>query len=249
MIKIGVTSAFMYPDIKRSVFGKKTLCFIERDMANYISRYKVQPILIPDFIRKKERMTFLSQMDAFIFQGGNDISSEMYGEKPLNNGQWKGDVYRDEYELEIMDFAVKNGFPVFGICRGMQLLNVYFGGNLYQDILSQTDNPIVHRDVNKYDQLTHGIDILEGSILHKLAKASKVHVNSVHHQCVKDPGKDIEVLANCTDDNLIESIQWNGAPEGKVMGVQWHPEFFYNCNTPLFNTDLLFQHFLSFINK
>ncbi|MCH2021844.1 MAG: gamma-glutamyl-gamma-aminobutyrate hydrolase family protein [Saprospiraceae bacterium] len=249
MIKIGVASAFMYPDLNRAVFGKKTLCYIEKDMANYISKYNVQPILIPDLTNKNERNAFLNQMDAFVFQGGNDIAPEMYGESPINNGQWKGDPYRDEYELEIMDFAIKNNFPVFGICRGMQLLNVYFGGNLYQDIITQKPNAILHRDANKYDQLIHSIDIQEHSILFKLTKTNKAYVNSVHHQGVKDVGKDISVLANCTDDQIVETIQWNGAPEGKVIGVQWHPEFFYNSSTPLFQTDLLFEHFLSYINK
>ena len=247
MIKIGVASAFMYPDLNRPVFGGKSLCFIEKDMANYISREGVQPILIPDLVDVSERNSFLKEMDAFVFQGGNDIAPETYGEKPINNAQWKGDRYRDEFELELMDYAIKNNKPIYGICRGAQLLNVYFGGTLYQDIQTQNASAIKHRDAIVYDQLTHDADLNPDSFIVKHLNTEKIHINSIHHQGIKGLGKGIEALANCSDDGIVEAIHWKGAEEGKVMGVQWHPEFSYNCKTPLFDTDILFKHFLSFI--
>ncbi len=129
------------------------------------------------------------------------------------------------------------------------MINIYFGGTLYQDILTERKDSIVHRDPLVYDQLTHDIDIVEGTIMHKLTGKKSVHVNSVHHQGINDKGKNIEILASCKDDQVAEAIHWTGAPDGKVMGVQWHPEFFYNCEKNLFDTDILFRHFLSFINK
>jgi putative glutamine amidotransferase len=247
MIKIGVSSAFLYPDLNRPVFGGKSLCFIEKDMANYISREGVQPILIPDIVDASERKHFLKEMDAFVFQGGNDIAPETYGDKPINNAQWKGDRYRDEFELELMDYAIKNNKPIYGICRGAQLLNVYFGGTLYQDIQTQNASAIKHRDAIVYDQLTHDADLNSDTFIVELLKTEKIHINSIHHQGVKEMGKDIEALANCYDDGIVEAIHWKGAEDGKVMGVQWHPEFSYNCKTALFDTDILFKHFLSFI--
>ena len=249
MVNIGIASAFMYPDINRPTFSKKSLCFIEKDMANYISRDGVRAILIPDLIRKGERDAFLSQLDAFVFQGGNDIAPEMYGEKPINNGHWKGDRYRDEYELDILDYAMKNEKPIFGICRGFQLLNIYLGGSLYQDILTQRKGSLVHRDPKVYDQLTHGIDVLDGSLLHKLSGSKRLHVNSVHHQGINVVADKLDIMAMCTEDGVIEALSYTGSPEGKVMGVQWHPEFFYNSSTPLFDTDILFKEFLGFIKQ
>jgi putative glutamine amidotransferase len=239
----------MYPDINRPTFNKKSLCFIEKDMANYISRDGVRVILIPDLIRKGERDAFLSNLDAFVFQGGNDIAPEMYGEKPISNGQWKGDRYRDEYELDILDYAMKNEKPVFGICRGFQLLNIYFGGSLFQDILTQREGSLTHRDPKLYDQLTHEIDVIDGSLLDKLCVSKRLHVNSVHHQAINVVADKLDVMAVCTEDEVIEALSYTGSPEGKVMGVQWHPEFFYNSSIPLFDTDILFKEFLSFINQ
>jgi putative glutamine amidotransferase len=247
MIRIGVASAFMYPDLNRPTFGGKSLCFIEKDMANYISREGVQPMLIPDLIDVDQMKMFLGQMDAFVLQGGNDVAPETYGDKPINDGAWKGDIYRDEFELEILDYAIKNDKPVFGICRGAQLMNVYFGGTLYQDIQTQNPTAIKHRDAVAYDQLTHDANIKPNTFMSKLIGADKVYINSIHHQGIKDLGKNVEALASCADDGITEAIQWTGVEEGKVMGVQWHPEFFYNCNTPLFDTDILFKHFLSSI--
>lgn len=246
MIKIGVSSCFMYPDVNRIVFGKKHLCYLERDMARYLSREGVLPVLIPDF-EESALESFLAQMDGFVFQGGNDIAPETYGEEPI--GLWKGDSYRDQYELKILDYALKHDKPVLGICRGFQLLNVYFGGSLYQDIQTQKPDAIQHRDAEAYDQLNHEIVFTEGKLLDKLHLYEMIRkVNSVHHQGVKELGKGLEVLAICQEDGIIEAFLWKNTAEGKVMGVQWHPEFFYNSETKLIDAHIIYNHFLHFCN-
>ncbi|MBN4061810.1 MAG: peptidase C26 [Flavobacteriales bacterium] len=242
MIKIGIASAFEYPNDNRQVFGKKSLCYIEKDMAAYLSRDNVLPILIPD-LHGSGMENFLREMDGLVFQGGTDFAPETYGEKPI--GKWKGDKYRDEFELEILDWCIKNEKPVFGICRGVQLLNVYFGGTLYQDLLTLKENAIQHRDAGRYDQLNHPIEFTAGKLLDRLHQNENSNdVNSVHHQAIKELGKDLEILATCPEDGLIEAIQWTGAEEGKVMGVQWHPEFFYNSKTPLIDAEIIYDEFL-----
>jgi putative glutamine amidotransferase len=133
MIKIGVSACFMYPDPTRTVFGHKQLTYFEHDMSRYLSRPGVMPILLPD-LPWEELEQYLNEMDGFVFQGGADISPSTYGDEMIENGRWPGDRHRDQYELKIMDWAFKNKKPIFGICRGFQLLNVYFGGKMYQDL-------------------------------------------------------------------------------------------------------------------
>ncbi|WP_273567187.1 gamma-glutamyl-gamma-aminobutyrate hydrolase family protein [Maribacter halichondriae] len=241
MIKIGISSCFMYPDKERTVFGHKSLSYLENDMARYLTRKGVLPVLIPD-VADELLEDILIEMDGFVFQGGVDLAPETYGEKPI--GKWKGDAYRDQYELKIMDYAVKNSKPVFAICRGMQLMNVYFGGTLYQDTITQNPNAENHRSAELYDTIRHPIDFVEGTLLDKLYNGvENPHVNTVHHQAVKDLGNDLEVYAT-SPDGLIEAFGYIKEPEGKVFGVQWHPEFSPTLGAAVINEDLLYEAFL-----
>ena len=244
MIKLGVTSCLMYPDQDRTYFPPKHLCYLERDMARYLYRPNVLPVLIPDLDREV-LYDLLAQMDGFVLQGGSDLAPETYGETPI--GRWLGDPLRDAYELNILDYAIKNNKPVFGICRGFQVMNAYFGGTLYQDIATQLPEALQHRDAGLYDQLHHTIEFTEGKLLDRLHHDELNRlVNTVHHQAVKDLGDDLEVLATSPKDGIVEAFLWKKAEEGKVIGVQWHPEFFYNSQTPLSDADKVYQHFLQF---
>ncbi len=215
-------------------------------MARYLTRKGVVPVLIPE-LPDTELQEFLVELDGFVFQGGDDIAPETYGETPI--GRWKGNKHRDDYELKIMDFAIKNDKPVYAICRGMQLLNVYFGGKLYQDIptQTQTQTEIVHRDAEKYDNITHEIVFTGGDFLEKLyEKHTKRVINSIHHQGIKELGNDLEILAKSTDDGMVEAIMWKGTEKGKVLGVQWHPEFAYTLKGTMLDGELLYTNFLEF---
>ena len=212
-------------------------------MARYLYRSDVLPVLIPDLDREV-LYELLDQMQGFVLQGGSDLAPETYGEKPI--GRWLGDPLRDAYELNILDYAIKNNKPVFGICRGFQVMNAYFGGTLYQDIATQCPDADNHRDAVIYDQLHHPILLNEGKLLHRLHQEEPNRlVNTVHHQAVKDLGNDLEVLAT-SPDGFVEAFQWTQAEEGKVIGVQWHPEFFFNSQTPLMDAEKIYDHFLSF---
>jgi putative glutamine amidotransferase len=190
-------------------------------------------------------------MDGIVLQGGNDIAPQTYGEQPIMDNRWPGDPHRDAYEIKVVDLALKRNLPVLGICRGHQLMNVYFGGTMYQDLQTQRPDARLHRDAETYDQLTHMVDIVPGSLLEKLQGPGPQLVNTIHHQAIKDLGKDLEVMATSTEDGIIEAINWKGAPAGKVMGVQWHPEFFANYKGPgkLMEANPVYDHFLSFIDK
>lgn len=239
----------MYPDLDRSVFGKKTLSYLEADMARYIGRKGVLPILIPD-LEEGLLIDLLTEMDGFVLQGGTDISPKSYGEEPIMDGKWPGDPYRDQYELKILGFAIRNGKPVFGICRGLQLMNVYFGGTLYQDTATQRNTSVSHRNALLYDTVSHRIEFTAGKILDRVYGGEhNLRVNTVHHQSIKTLGNNLEVLAVCPEDGTIEAIGYTGTEEGKVMAVQWHPEFSASQKGKLIDEQRLLTVFLDHVKK
>jgi putative glutamine amidotransferase len=241
----------MYPDPGRVVFGPKTLAYIELDMAGYLAQKGVLPVLLPN-VGTKMLEEVMEEMDGFVFQGGTDLAPESYGEKPIVPGKWLGDPYRDEYELKIMDFAINSKKPVLAICRGIQLLNVYFGGTLYQDIATQLPQARIHRDAEAYDKLHHSVELLEGKILDRIyadVSVKERKVNSVHHQAIKTLGDGLEVQARCPEDGVLEAVSLQNEHEGLVLGVQWHPEFSLSKNEASLDPLKLYQFFLDRVKK
>jgi len=249
MIKIGITSCFFYPNVSRTVFGPKSLSYIENDMFRYVSQKGILPVLIPD-LDHEDLVPILDELDGFVFQGGSDLAPETYGETPIVEGKWLGDSHRDQYELAIMDYAVNTNKPILAICRGMQLMNVYFGGTLYQDISTQKTKALVHRDALKYDAVHHKINFTGSNVLsnlyHDVADPS---VNSVHHQGIKKVGKQLKVLAVSAEDNIVEALEYTGASPGHVLGVQWHPEFSDALKDKVIPADRLFNQFIEQVKK
>ncbi len=241
MIRIGVSACFMYPDPTRAVFGHKQLSYFEHDMSRFLARKGYMPILIPD-LPKDQLEPFLSEMQGFVFQGGADIAPGTYRETPIENGRWPGDAHRDAYELSILDWAVKQEKPVLGICRGFQLLNVYFGGTLYQDLSLQTKTPVEHRNAEKYDRIFHEVECTPNGLIKKIYQQDRLTVNSVHHQGVKTLGKDLVVDAKSAQDGLIEAFHHAGSVP--VLGVQWHPEFSHTLSDVVVDPNPLLDYFL-----
>jgi len=166
-----------------------------------------------------------------VLMGGTDLWPGSYGESPLQE-HWQGDRVRDAYEMALARAFVAEGKPVFGVCRGLQLLNVAFGGTLWQDIATQRPEAIAHRDPVRYDQLFHRVDFEPGTRLAGLyAGQPGATVNSVHHQGIKVLAPDFVVEARCPDDGTIEAVRWAGAA-AYVAAVQWHPEFHAGVSEP-----------------
>ena len=158
-----------------------------------------------------------------MLQGGNDVAPESYGEAPLHD-DWHGDRVRDRYEMELIRAFVAAGKPVFGICRGLQLLNVTYGGTLLQDIPTQRPEALDHRMPGKYEHHHHTVEFVPGTHLASLfPDVSHATTNSIHHQGIKDLATDFVVEARCPEDGMIEAVRRRGP--GFVAGVQWHPEF------------------------
>jgi putative glutamine amidotransferase len=167
--------------------------------------------------------SYVRELDGLVLQGGADVSPRSYGKEPMR-AEWAGDVVRDHYEMELIHEFMAQGKPVLGICRGAQLLNVAFGGTLYQDIATLRPEAIAHVDLSLYDRLTHRIRFEPGSSLHRLFGGNDGgEVNSIHHQAIDRLGGDLLVEARCTVDDIVEAIRWRGS--GYALGLQWHPEF------------------------
>lgn len=249
MLKIGISASFIYPDPSRAFFGKKTLTCLENDMAHYLARPGVMPILIPD-LTEPCLSEFLRELDGFVFQGGSDIAPQTYGQTPLNSERWPGDPQRDRYELALMEFAVSHRKPVLGICRGCQLINVYFGGTLYQDLPTQREQRLEHRNADLYDRVHHGIVFKKEGVLAKLYHAAETtRVNSVHHQGIQELGKGLIVEATCPEDGLVEAIAYQNLKEKFVLGVQWHPEFSRTLAHQVIAADPLYDFFLNEVTQ
>ncbi|BDS11731.1 gamma-glutamyl-gamma-aminobutyrate hydrolase family protein [Aureispira anguillae] len=246
MIKLGITGGLCSPDPNRNVFSTKQLCYIESDFANYWASFGVMPILIPN-LSIETLPSFLAQLDGLVLMGGTDIAPSQYNEAPI--GKWQGDALRDNYELTILDWCFKQDYPILGICRGFQLLNVYFGGTLYQDLETQQPSKVKHRDPLTYDLNLHPINLIQGELLDQL-KMNRLSttVNSIHHQGIKKLAPNLTAIA-AAEDGLIEAFYHHQKPKGKIIGFQWHPEFFVHAQETLLNDRPVIEHFLSFCSS
>lgn len=157
-------------------------------------------------------------LDGILFVGGEDVHPELYGEPidPLCKPQMPR---RDNFEAALMRAAVARGKAVMGICRGSQIMNVAFGGSLYQDLLHQK-GATNHSQAGELDFTTrHLVQIVPGTLLHKLLGRTELETNTAHHQAVKELGQGLKVAAKATD-GVVEAIEGPNF----TLGVQWHPE-------------------------
>jgi putative glutamine amidotransferase len=222
-IRIGVTANFFHADPERKVFRHKTLQYLEERMALALARAGAVPVLLPDLKDEAGTDALLDVVDGIALAGGADVSPLSYGAAPLRP-EWSGDKVRDEYEIRLIRRAAERGMPVLGVCRGIQVLNVALGGTLWQDIGTQVEGALVHRDWQRYDETGHAISIDADSWIARVyAGASTLDVNSVHHQGIRDLAPVLRATA-WAPDGIIEAAECIDARRFFV-GVQWHPEW------------------------
>ncbi len=186
---------------------------VGRSYIDAVSRGGHIPVIIPNAPGSEK---WLSEVDLLLLIGGDDIDPARYGEEMLPEC---GDLEpeRDAFEYRLLDEAVRLRKPVMGICRGEQMINVYFGGTLYQDLPSQFDTTVCHRSS---EGASHCIHIEPDSRLHGLLGLDTLTVNSFHHQAVKDLAPGFRVSAFSAD-GTVEAIESETLP---IAGVQFHPE-------------------------
>jgi len=191
---------------------------------NSVIRAGGVPLVLPVTEDPELLAAMLERVDAVIMTGGEDIDPlKWFGEEPHPA---LGEVApkRDAFDIALIRMAVGKGLPLLGICRGHQLLNVAFGGSLWQDIPSQVKGTFVkHSQKAPGWYGTHSVIIEKGSLLNKQIGLDSVAVNTFHHQAVKDVAPGFKVTAR-SKDGIVEAIEKTGS--SKVFGVQFHPEVF-----------------------
>lgn len=180
----------------------------------------------------------LQEYDCLLLPGGGDITPAFFGQQ--NRGSRNIDTELDILQIQALDCFVRQKKPVLGICKGMQLINIFFGGSLCQQLPTASIHE--YQDADQY----HVTTALQGSLLHHLY-GSEFVVNSAHHQGIRLPGKALKITQTAKD-GVIEGIEHTTLP---ILGVQWHPERL-NCAPPCthekktaVNGSLLFEKFLS----
>lgn len=228
-------------------FHDKSLQCIEQSVAHWVLSQGALPLLLPTApargpeAAQAQARVFAQTMDGLILQGGQDIHPARYGETPQHIvGQM--DEVRDEYELALIQAFVDLGKPVLGICRGMQLINVAFGGSLYQDLMAQRQAEAPHVVRGLYDDHAHPVELLQDGIFAQwYDPAASFTVNSIHHQAVARLGEGLEAAVRAPD-GVVEAI-WK-ARGSFVLGVQWHPEFVSQDDPQRLPSTPLLQAFL-----
>nr|WP_075529252.1 gamma-glutamyl-gamma-aminobutyrate hydrolase family protein [Sporosarcina ureilytica] len=160
-------------------------------------------------------------VDGVVLIGGGDIDPTLFSEEPhIHLGEV--DPMRDVAEIALAKAVLRTRKPLLGICRGLQILNVAMGGNMYQDIYSQRENTTIqHSQQAPTCHPTHFVKLKQGSLLQKIATEETIKVNSFHHQAVRDVPQPLQVCGIASD-GIIEAIESTIHPF--VLGVQWHPE-------------------------
>ena len=228
--KIGISACFMHADPARPLFTGKTLQYLEQSIAHWVMSTGALAVMIPSptGVTQRGDVTldhFAQWLDGLVLHGGADVSPLSYGEQPLQE-RWAGDRIRDEYEIELVAAFERHGKPVFGVCRGLQLVNVAYGGTLYQDIQTQRPNALLHRNPAVYDRNFHTVDIVPDSRLASLyPDERRVKVNSIHHQAIKELARGFAVEAVSSEDGIVEAIRREDPGKPYLAAVQWHPEF------------------------
>lgn len=159
--------------------------------------------------------------DGILLSGGEDVDPALYGEEKKYDSV-KVNRQRDDFEFKLLDEAQSSALPVFGICRGTQLINVKFGGTLYQDLASDAKIDLNHRQDEERQEPAHTVTVSDRESRLGQVLSGHCHVNSLHHQAIKRVGRGLKVTAY-SEDGLVEAVEATG-DSPYLVGVQWHPE-------------------------
>lgn len=207
-----------------------SLRYNHQDETFYLKRWYAEalfgagaiPVYIPLVPEAEYISGLIERLDGVLLSGSNsDVDPFRYGQAPHLR---LGAVHpmRDEVDRLLLTAAETHHLPVLGICYGIQAINVYRGGTLFQDLESQVEGVIKHEQGQYYDRASHKVDFKEGSLLAQLAGAQAWRVNSFHHQAIDQMGRELLPIAWATD-NVIEAVI-NTRSDQFMLGVQWHPE-------------------------
>jgi len=211
---IGVTGGYIF----KNSLNNGIYAYL--DILEVITNNGGVPIIIP-YVNKKASIEALKLCHGVILTGGEDVDPSFYQQDPhINLGVTV--PRRDLSEINIANFAFNKKIPLFGICRGMHIMNVALGGTLIQDINSQLNSSIKHNQKTDKSTQTHYITINEKSDIYKIIRKNNIKVNSIHHQALEDTSDSLTIVAKSSD-NVIEAVEYSS--DFFSIGVQWHPEW------------------------
>ncbi len=254
VLKIGISARFTHPDPSAIDVRSKTVQYLEQSVAHWVMSRDVMVFMVPSVAqdglihRSNIRLRdYARELDGLVLQGGADLSPSSYGEEPLRP-EWTGDPVRDDYEIELFNEFVEAGKPVLGVCRGAQLVNVAFGGTLWQDIATQVPQANRHRSASAYEHNFHDVSFVPETGLARLYPGVATgRVNSIHHQGVRKLGRDLRIEAWSEPDRVVEAVRWTG--RGYVLGIQWHPEFMSPADESLLDCAPILDEFLHEVRR
>jgi putative glutamine amidotransferase len=196
-----------------------------QNYADAVKKSGGEPVLLP-LTQSAELERLLPTLDAFVLPGSPaDVEPRQYGSE--NHGlSAPADGAREETDRAILKYAFAEEKPVLAICYGCQLLNVYLGGTLIQDLKAETGTAIPHRKKDLAPEAAkdpvHPATLESGSRLASIAGSTRAVINSSHHQAIREPGKSLRITSRASD-GTVEGVEWTGDANW-VVGVQWHPE-------------------------
>lgn len=185
------------------------------------------PLILPITTNEEIVQSYIGMIDALILSGGHDVDPVYYNEELLPEGEMPLRE-RDGFDMLLIKCALEKEIPILGICRGMQVLNVYFGGNLYQDLKYNKEVYLKHIQESSPGEHVHKVAIERDSVLSEVY-GEEVWVNSYHHQLVKEVGDRLKITGRATD-MAVELIEWRDNSRF-IVGVQWHPEMMYSSGS------------------
>lgn len=217
---IGITSyRHVFPT--RSTGPNLLGSVLSDDYAHGVETAGGLPVILPFAERKASISEYADVLDGLLLSGGDDVTPELYGEEP-RVGLGEVSPERDELEIALISAMVDRGKPILGICRGIQILNVAFGGSLYQDLNREWRGSIQHSQKARRSHLSHTVHIQPASRLYELLGGRpQVRCNSFHHQAIRNVGNPLIPVA-WDEEGLVEGVEHPELPF--VVGVQWHPE-------------------------
>lgn len=217
---IGITSSMTW-EMGNDEFAGYKRNYLSFDYVNAVEKAGGIPIILPVMSEIKNAKELVSKLDGIIFSGGSDINPVHFGIEP-QKGLHLTNYYRDITEIELLKAALDINLPILGVCRGFQLLNLYFGGTVHQDISNVKEITINHAFSELPGLPVHSMTIEENSILFDLLKTKECLINSHHHQ-VLDKVADVFKVTGKAKDGAVEAIEYN-KNDRDIFAIQYHPE-------------------------